>query len=124
MNYTKHDALNSLKPTHKWTWAGYNYADLVWDDSDVKPTEAEIDAELTKLNNAEPMKLLREKRNEKLAESDWTILSDSQLTTTKQNEWKTYRQALRDLPASANPKIEADSGVLDPSSYTLPTEPS
>ena len=117
MNYTKHDALNSLKPTHKWTWAGYNYADLVWDDSDVKPTEEQINAELTKLNNAEPMKLLREKRNEKLAESDWTILSDSQLTTTKQNEWKTYRQALRDLPASANPKIEADSGVLDPSSY-------
>ena len=124
MNYTKHDALNSLKPTHKWTWAGYNYADLVWDDSDAKPTEAQINAELTKLNNAEPMKLLREKRNEKLAESDWTILSDSQLTTTKQNEWKTYRQALRDLPASANPKIEAASGVLDPSSYTLPTEPS
>ena len=124
MNYTKHDALNSLKPTHKWTWAGYNYADLVWDDSDVKPTEAEIDAELTKLNSAEPMKLLREKRNEKLAESDWTILSDSQLTTTKQNEWKTYRQALRDLPASADPKIEAASGVLDPSSYTFPTEPS
>lgn len=124
MNYTKHDALNSLKPTHKWTWAGYNYADLVWDDSDVKPTEEQINAELTKLNNAEPMKLLREKRNEKLAESDWTILSDSQLTTTKQNEWKTYRQALRDLPASANPKIEADSGVLDPSSYMFPTEPS
>ena len=124
MNYTKHDALNSLKPTHKWTWPGYNYADLVWDDSDVKPTEEQINAELTKLNNAEPMKLLREKRNEKLAESDWTILSDSQLTTTKQNEWKTYRQALRDLPASANPKIEADSGVLDPSSYMFPTEPS
>ena len=124
MNYTKHDALHSLKPTQKWTWAGYNYADLVWDDSGAKPTEAQINAELTKLNNAEPMKLLREKRNEKLAESDWTILSDNQLTTTKQNEWKTYRQALRDLPASANPKIEADSGVLDPSSYTLPTEPS
>ena len=63
------------------------------------------------------MKLLREKRNEKLAESDWTILSDSQLTTTKQNEWKTYRQALRDLPPNQTPTDTKLSNI------TWPTEP-
>ena len=123
MNYTKHDALLSLRPTHKWNWVGFEYSGLNWQDTDTKPTESQINAELKKLNDAEPMRLLRERRNQKLAESDWTILSDNQLTTTKQNEWKTYRQALRDLPASSNPKIEAASGVLDPSSYTFPTEP-
>ena len=39
------------------------------------------------------------------------------------DDWKTYRQALRDLPASASPKMGTD-GNLDMSSVTFPTEPS
>ena len=38
---------------------------------------------------------LREFRNRKLAESDWMSNSDS---PTMSAEWKTYRQALRDIP--------------------------
>jgi hypothetical protein len=51
------------------------------------------------------------------------VLTDSQLTTSKNTEWKTYRQSLRDLPASASPKLDAN-GNLDMSSVTFPTEPS
>jgi hypothetical protein len=36
---------------------------------------------------------------------------------------KTYRQALRDLPASADPKLDSN-GNLDMSSVTFPTKPS
>ena len=39
-------------------------------------------------------------RNSRLMESDWTVSSDSPLTAEKQAEWKTYRQALRDLPTT------------------------
>ena len=51
---------------------------------------------------------LRDARNQKLAESDWTqSVSDSTLSSSKKTEWATYRQALRDLPANttdlANP---------------------
>jgi len=51
---------------------------------------------------------LRETRNQKLAESDWTqSATDSTLSSSKKTEWATYRQALRDLPANttdlANP---------------------
>ena len=51
---------------------------------------------------------LRETRNIKLAESDWTqSATDSTLSSDKKTEWATYRQALRDLPANttdlANP---------------------
>lgn len=37
-------------------------------------------------------------RNERLLESDWTQLADTQLTQEKKEEWRLYRQELRDLP--------------------------
>lgn len=39
----------------------------------------------------------REKRNKLLIESDWTTLSDVPLSDEKKNEWKKYRQQLRDI---------------------------
>ena len=38
----------------------------------------------------------REKRDRKLAASDWTQMPDSPLSDSKKAEWATYRQALRD----------------------------
>jgi hypothetical protein len=40
----------------------------------------------------------REERNRRLAETDWMACSD----VTMSNDWKTYRQALRDLPTHSN----------------------
>ena len=119
MIYEKVNALISLKPNTEWSWTGTEYSGLNWLDSSTKPTEAEIDAEVTRLNNAEPMKLLREERNIRLAATDWRASSDLTLSTA----WKTYRQSLRDLPASSSPKLDSD-GNLDMSSVTFPTEPS
>ena len=54
MLYNKAKALVSLKPGAEWVWGGEDFSGLKWLDSKIaKPTEAEIDAELTKLNNAE-----------------------------------------------------------------------
>lgn len=39
-------------------------------------------------------------RNRLLAQSDWTQAADSPLSAEKRAEWATYRQALRDLPAT------------------------
>lgn len=55
--------------------------------------------------------VLRIERNRILAESDWTVLSDSPTSTAA---WKTYRQALRDLPAN----------TTDPLNPVWPTPPS
>ena len=119
MKHTKHTALQSLKPQSKYCWGGYEYSGLTWISSDTKPTESEIDAELTKLTNAEPMRLLRVERDRLLTACDWRASSDLTLS----DAWKTYRQSLRDLPASASPKLDTD-GNLDMSSVTFPTEPS
>ena len=70
------------------------------------------------------MNKLREQRNALLLDSDWTVMSDSPLSDSKQVEWKTYRQALRDITKTATPKLLEELPVLDPSSVTFPTKPS
>ena len=120
MNVT--DALKSLKPGAEWNCIGETYSGITWlDSSQTKPTESEVNAEITKLTNAEPIALLRVERNKRLTACDWTQSRD--LTLSNDADWKTYRQALRDLPASASPQVDA-SGNLDMSSVTFPTEPS
>ena len=119
MIYDKVHALKSLKPNKDFAWQGKDYSGLTYHGGDTVPTESEIDAEVTRLNEAEPMRLLREERDNKLAACDWRASSDLTIT----DAWKTYRQALRDLPASASPKLDSN-GNLDLSSVTFPTEPS
>ena len=119
MIYTKSSALESLKPLSKYIWYGEDYSGLNWLDTGTAPTESEINAEVTRLNNAEPMRLLRLERDRLLTACDWRASSDLTLA----DDWKTYRQSLRDLPASASPKLDSD-GNLDMSSVTFPTEPS
>ena len=122
MNYKDTDALHSLKPNAEWTWRGFEYSGLTWlDSSQTKPTESEINAEITRLNNAEPMRLLRVERDTRLAACDWTQSRD--ITLSNDADWKTYRQSLRDLPASASPSLDSNYD-LDLSSVTWPTEPS
>lgn len=80
------------------------------------PTEEAIEAKLTELQNAEPMRVLREERNQKLAQTDWRASTDLTLSS----EWTTYRQALRDLPSTATPTLD-DNGNLQ--NVTWPDEP-
>lgn len=42
-------------------------------------------------------------RNQYLSECDWTQLEDAPFNTSKKNEWKTYRQALRDITNQQDP---------------------
>ena len=119
MRITRLDAIKSLCPTVDLTVVGNSTITFWSDDSVAKPTDSAIDAELTRLNNAESMRLLRVERNLRLAATDWRASSDLTLSTA----WKTYRQSLRDLPASASPKLDSD-GNLDMTSVTFPTEPS
>ena len=66
-----------------------------------QPTDAEI--------LAQKWERVRIERNGKLKVTDWRASSD----VTLSDAWKTYRQALRDVPTQS-----------DPDSITWPTEPS
>jgi len=67
---------------------------------------------------ASHMSYLREQRDEKLVASDWTQASDypTPLSDVKKVEWATYRQSLRDLPATVDMSTW-------PNTISWPTEP-
>ena len=68
----------------------------------------------------DPKKWMRTDRNMMLSDTDWTQMPDVPITTEKKAEWGLYRQALRDLPASASPSLD-ESGQL--TGVTWPTKP-
>ncbi len=91
---TKITALVSLRPNSKWTWIGEDYSGLTWNDTEqTQPTEAEITAKIAELEAAEPMRLLRAERNQRLANTDWWVMPDRTATQAQLD----YRQALRDI---------------------------
>ena len=120
MKYTTVDALSRLRPGAEWIVRGDVYSGIEWlDSSQTKPTETEINNKISELDAAEAMRLLRLERNSRIAETDWRASSD----LTISDAWKTYRQALRDLPATASPSLDSNDD-LDLTSVTWPTEPS
>jgi len=60
---------------------------------------------------------IKKKRDYLLLISDWTQLGDNELTDAEKAEWRTYRQALRDLP-------QTYSSATDKSDIVWPTKPS
>ena len=70
--------------------------------------ESTTSDEQTALTNQQ-WSLVRSERDSKLDRTDWRASSDLTLSDT----WKTYRQALRDVPTQS-----------DPDKITWPTEPS
>lgn len=69
----------------------------VFADSETEGTAAEQMARYKAGMDEEQSRRVRETRNTKLNESDWSQLGDS---TANKAEWATYRQALRDIPTS------------------------
>ena len=117
-------ALYELRPGSKWTFTGEDYEGLDWkDDTQTKPTQNELFTKVVELENAEPMQLLREERDRRISECDWIVTRAKETGSNIPTAWKTYRQALRDLPASADPKLDSEYD-LDLSSVTWPTKPS
>ena len=89
--------------------------------SDFGVTWKQVSDKKKALEDAEPMRLLRRKRDKLLAETDWWASSDLTITDAQ----KKYRQDLRDITKTASPKIIGDgpSTSLDMSSVTWPTKP-
>lgn len=83
---------------------------IEWRGPGTQPTESELQDAYDAAVSAQALVDLRTKRNQLLAETDYLALDDSTLST----DMRTYRQALRDLPANTS----------DPANPTWPTKPS
>lgn len=116
-------AVVSLAPGAEWTLAGDDYASLDWlvGHGHDKPSESEVEAEIVSLDNAAPMAELRRQRDIKLGECDWVVVKSVEDEVTPAADWKTYRQALRDLPASSSPTLDSDGNL---GNVTWPSAPS
>ena len=93
------EALKHLRPKAQFRLQGTK---LMWaDPTQTEPTQEEIDAKVEELRKLEPMRVLREERNKKLAETDWWASSDLLIS----DDQRKYRQALRDITKTADPQL-------------------
>ena len=122
MKYDIPAALQALRPGAQWVLRGSEYSGLEWMEANesAKPTEAELNAKIAELDAAEGMRLLRIERDNKLAAVDWEVTKAYSKGEAVPADLATYMQALRDLPATAEPTTDA-SGSLVVDSVTWPT---
>ena len=93
-------SINALIPDAKYIIRG-DFSGLEWLDERTVPTESEVQTKYDEVIAAEPLNLMREIRNIKLAETDWVVTMHKELGTNIPTAMKTYRQALRDITDSA-----------------------
>ena len=108
----------------KFELTGNNYNDIIWksDNSQSKPTLAECEAAWQEIINKAPMKRLREERDKKLLETDKYSINDwPHASEEVKQAWVTYRQELRDLPATSTPQIDDNDELTN---VIWPTPPS
>ena len=89
---------------HETSGPGWLYAGGVFTDPNA-PSPA--------VQTAEAWTMLRHFRDRRLAMCDWTQVTDVALDATTVTAWQTYRQALRDLPAT----------TADPTNPSWPSSP-
>ena len=82
---------------------------LKWDGSEI----VKDDDALVAYHLAEKWKRVRSQRDRLLNETDWIVTKAKETSTNIPAAWKTYRQALRDVPSQS-----------DPDNITWPTKPS
>tara|TARA_B100000212_G_C27259470_1_gene483846 strand:- start:16 stop:399 length:384 start_codon:yes stop_codon:yes gene_type:complete len=119
------DALQALRPNSEYSVTGNVYSGINWlDKSQTEPTEEEVNLKVAELEKEEPFKLLRKERNKRLAECDWVVTKYAEYGYNIPKEWRTYRQALRDLPNLTYAPPELDEyGDLKINSVAWPTPP-
>lgn len=92
----KETALYILRPGVFWTFRDCEL--IVWESELSVPTQQEIDDVITQLVPLRSLFFIRQKRNEKIAETDFYLFDDYPITQENRDAIITYRQALRDLP--------------------------
>lgn len=103
------DALRSLYPTAQWSLLNNDYSTLQWfANPEPKPTKAELDAEVARLEAEEPLKNCKDEAKRRIAASDWSVLPDVGISNVA--EFETYRATLRELIKNpvANPSFPTE----------------
>ena len=85
-------AIESLRPTAKWSLVGYSYENLEWsDESQTKPTEAEINAEIARLQLEHTNKEYQRQRA-----AEYPSIAD-QLDTLYHGGYDAWKEAIQQI---------------------------
>ncbi len=118
-------AILKIIPNAEYTIIGNDYNRLKWSENNTqpKPTLAECEAAWQEIISEAPMKKLREERDNKLLETDkYTSIPDWPHPSEEVKQaWITYRQELRDLPATATPQLDENGNLTNVSWSTPPS---
>tara|TARA_B100001778_G_scaffold147771_1_gene121573 strand:+ start:1188 stop:1610 length:423 start_codon:yes stop_codon:yes gene_type:complete len=115
--------LNGICTTEDEWKAGYaeqigttedNISIMSTDPTKWQVTWAQIEVEMVKLKTELPLQEVRIERNHLLTDTDWVVARASETGTAIPDNWKTYRQALRDITKTAT----------SPDDVVWPTKPS
>ncbi len=97
-----------------------DYDLIKFEDGYEKPSREVFYSKYNELLRNIHLETLRKQRNEKLQQSDFSMLPDHRLSRENEEEWKVYRQSLRDLPSTTEdlenpiwpepPKVEITTG--------------
>ena len=102
-------AIQAIDRRAKFCFADADINTIEWLEGYTPIPLSQIQVELDRLIAEQPLEKLRSKRNQLLTETDYLALADSTLT----DEMRSYRQALRDLPAN----------TVDPANPVWPVKP-
>ena len=115
--------LNGYVTTEEEWKAGYaeqigttddNISIMSTDPSECQVTWTQIEVEVEKLKVDIPLQEVRIERNHLLTDTDWVVARASETGIPIPDDWKTYRQALRDITKTAT----------SPDDVVWPTKPS
>ena len=82
-----------------------DYDLIKFEDGYEKPSREVFYSKYNELLKNIHLETLRKQRNEKLGQSDFSMLPDHRVSRENEEEWKVYRQSLRDIPSTTeNPE--------------------
>ena len=105
-------AILKINPKAEFVLNGDNIDNIEWVNGTDPISKSDIEAQFSAVELEMALDSLRITRNELLAETDWSALSD----VTMSNDMKTYRQKLRDI-------TEGLDTVAKVNKVTMPTKP-
>ena len=119
--------LDTYYPDAKWAVAGdgkgYQYESYIWDNSNAipKPSKADLDTKWEEIKRGTHLwSTFLHQRNQQLKDTDYLVMPDYPHATEQiRQAWVDYRQALRDLPDTAEPYYNSNGEVA----IEWPTKP-
>ena len=100
--------------------SGNTYESIIFPEGYEKPSKDDFETKLREYCAAKPLRELRQQRNRRLTSTDFLMTEDYPFPSPEiRQAWKTYRQALRNLPVTSPPSYD-ENGLLV---VTWPTPP-